>query len=92
MILTSTDYATRINHGLPFNFDMAQTIASWFYSPGQPALVTLATCGKLVTGIADEVKWELDNLNKNDEDYANNKVDLESLLAYVREQGIDSVD
>lgn len=55
--------------------DAAQTIASWWYSPRQRALVALVTSGRVVPGLADEVRAELRGASG---------VDREDLTALLR--------
>lgn len=84
MILTTADYEARKG----FDADMAQTVASWWMSPGAPALVTFATRGQVSAGLRDEVKRELEGLTDASEGWS----DLRQLLAWANWQGVDSPD
>lgn len=81
MILTIAECRARKG----FDADMAQTVASWWMSPGSPALVTFATRGQVTAGLRDEVKREL-------EANPSNASDLRQLLAWVNWHGVDSPD
>lgn len=61
MILTHSDYVQRLadSGSAGFDLDMAQTVASWWYSPGAPALVTLTCQGRVIPGLVEEVEREL---------------------------------
>jgi hypothetical protein len=86
MILTHSEYVARLDYGPRdgFNRDMAQTVASWWYSPGAPAMVAFVTANKIVPGLADEVDHELNGPGLSEAD----REDLTRLLAWVRENEV----
>jgi len=87
MILTHSEYVARLDYGPRdgFNRDMAQTVASWWYSPGAPAMVAFVTADKIVPGLADEVDRELREARNASED---DREDLRRLLAWARENEV----
>jgi hypothetical protein len=46
--------------GEPIDDDTAQTVASWWYSPGTPAMVTFVTRGLIpdASALREEIFWE----------------------------------
>lgn len=87
MILTHSEYVARLDYGPRdgFDRDMAQTVASWWYSPGAPAMVAFVTADKIVPGLADEVDRELREARNASED---DREDLRRLLAWARENEV----
>lgn len=96
MILTMREYAARDQEGHAFDADMAQTVASWWYSPGTPAMITFVTRGQITAGLADEINRELGwvlSLPPESGLYVNHhRRDLRGLLSWVRGQGVDPDD
>jgi hypothetical protein len=86
MIYTESDYVTRRTEGAPFTGDDAQTVASWWYSTGAPALVIFAQQGRIVAGLREEIQFEIDNARFTT---AADREDLAALLRYVEGQGVD---
>jgi len=98
MILTHSEYVARLDYGPRdgFDRDMAQTVASWWYSPSAPAMVAFVTANKIVPGLADEVDRELQGIRPHlpESDRAIIDVDqlwmedLTRLLAWARENEV----
>lgn len=87
MILTTAEYVERVADPThTFDFDDAQTVASWWYSPAQHALVALATAGKVLPSLAREVEIELDIASASDNYSQSDVADLEALLEWAEEQ------
>ena len=80
MILTTAAYVERRNSARTFDFDDAQTVASWWYSPAQPALVALATADKVLPSLYREVEIELEDM-----DPSSDREDLTALLEWAKE-------
>lgn len=85
MILTESEYCARRDAGEPFDFDQAQTVASWWYSPGAPALVALATAGKITDGLVEAIDRERE-LAKGAWCTDPDREDLRLLAEWAREQ------
>lgn len=81
MILTTDEYVERRISNDEFDFDDAQTVASWWYSPSQQALVALATAGKVLPSLAREVELEIDWAETHSD-----ITDLRALLQWAEEQ------
>lgn len=92
MILT-TDEVTPVltawrRHGTTIDDDTAQTLASWWYSPSVPAMVTLATRGMVLDRdrLRCEVQEERDRKPRLP-DWE--REELDALLAWIdREEGL----
>jgi hypothetical protein len=86
-ILTTDEYVERWEDGdeEEFDFDMAQTVASWWYSPAQPALVALATAGKVLPSLEREIELEIEWAEKSTAYTEDDIEDLRSLLKWAQE-------
>lgn len=86
-ILTTAEFIDRVEDPThEFDFDDAQTVASWWYSPVQPALVALATAGKVLPSLEREIELEIECVEK-DESYGEKDIrDLCALLTWAQQQ------
>jgi hypothetical protein len=84
MLLTTDEYVDRFNNG-EFDRDMARTVASWWYSPGQGAMVAFVTADKILPSLYREVEMELDWARGNSETLSTDVADLTKLLEWIKE-------
>lgn len=84
-IFAEYEYTERRNSNEEFDFDDAQTVASWWYSPAQPALVALATAGKVLPSLYREVEIELEIVTGNNQHSQSDIADLKALLQWAKE-------
>jgi hypothetical protein len=92
-ILTQTEYIERRAFGEEFTFDDAQTVASWWYSSAQKALVALATSGRTLPSLTREIEYEIEWAEKSRETYDESDIDdLRALLAWAEDQDTEEED
>jgi hypothetical protein len=84
-ILTTAEYVERRDFGKRFDFDDAQTVASWWYSPAQKALVALATAGEVLPSLTREIEYEIEWAEEHDPTNTDDIADLRSLLQWAKD-------